>query len=88
MTIPHPSPTVPGSGSVLDGDPRILIPCPRPPSGWESPGGRPTSWPAPGGSRPPAWAPVTCMSRPRCCGASSTKASPQQPKGRGSREIP
>ena len=30
MTItPHPSPTVPGSGSVLDGDPRILIPLPE-----------------------------------------------------------
>jgi len=26
---PHPSPTEPGSGSVLDGDPRILIPLPE-----------------------------------------------------------
>ena len=29
MTTPHPSPTVPSSGSVLDGDPRILIPLPE-----------------------------------------------------------
>ena len=31
MTTPHsaPSPTEPGSGSVLDGDPRILIPLPE-----------------------------------------------------------
>ena len=29
MTTPHPAPTVPGSGSVLDGDPRILIPLPE-----------------------------------------------------------
>jgi excisionase family DNA binding protein len=31
MTIPHPTPstTAPGSGSVLDGDPRILIPLPE-----------------------------------------------------------
>jgi hypothetical protein len=29
VTIPHLSPTVPGSGSVLDGDPRILIPLPE-----------------------------------------------------------
>jgi excisionase family DNA binding protein len=31
MTTAHPapSPTVPGSGSVLDGDPRILIPLPE-----------------------------------------------------------
>jgi excisionase family DNA binding protein len=29
MTTPHPSPTVSGSGSVLEGDPRILIPLPE-----------------------------------------------------------
>ena len=31
MTAPssHPSPTAAGSGSVLDGDPRILIPLPE-----------------------------------------------------------
>jgi hypothetical protein len=29
MTTRHPTPTVPGSGSVLDGDPRILIPLPE-----------------------------------------------------------
>jgi excisionase family DNA binding protein len=29
MTTPSPSPTVPGSGSVLDGDPRVLIPLPE-----------------------------------------------------------
>ena len=31
MTTPHPSPspTVPESGSVLDGDPRVLIPLPE-----------------------------------------------------------
>ena len=31
MTTPHPAPstTAPGSGSVLDGDPRILIPLPE-----------------------------------------------------------
>ena len=29
MTTPHPAPAVPGSGSVLDGDPRILIPLPE-----------------------------------------------------------
>jgi excisionase family DNA binding protein len=29
MTTAHPSPTVPGSGSVLDGDPRVLIPLPE-----------------------------------------------------------
>jgi excisionase family DNA binding protein len=31
MTTSHPghSPTLPGSGSVLDGDPRILIPLPE-----------------------------------------------------------
>ena len=30
MTTPHPATTtVPGSGSVLDGDPRILIPLPE-----------------------------------------------------------
>jgi excisionase family DNA binding protein len=29
MTTPHPAPTVPGSESVLDGDPRILIPLPE-----------------------------------------------------------
>ncbi len=29
MTTAHPSPTAPGSGSVLDGDPRILIPLPE-----------------------------------------------------------
>ena len=31
MTTPHPapSPTAPASGSVLDGDPRILIPLPE-----------------------------------------------------------
>ena len=28
MTAPHPSPTPAGSGSALDGDPRILIPLP------------------------------------------------------------
>jgi excisionase family DNA binding protein len=29
MTTPHSSPTVPSSGSVLDGDLRILIPLPE-----------------------------------------------------------
>ena len=29
MTTPHPAPAVPASGSVLDGDPRILIPLPE-----------------------------------------------------------
>jgi excisionase family DNA binding protein len=29
MTIPHPSPTPAGVGSVLDGDLRILIPLPE-----------------------------------------------------------
>ena len=29
MTAPHPSPSEPVSGSVLDGDPRILIPLPE-----------------------------------------------------------
>ena len=29
MITPHPSPTPAGSGSVLDGDPRILIPLPE-----------------------------------------------------------
>jgi excisionase family DNA binding protein len=29
MTAPHPSPIEPRSGSVLDGDPRILIPLPE-----------------------------------------------------------
>ena len=29
MTTPHPSPTAPESGSVLDGDPRVLIPLPE-----------------------------------------------------------
>jgi hypothetical protein len=29
MTTPHPSPTPAGVGSVLDGDPRILIPLPE-----------------------------------------------------------
>ena len=29
MTTSHPSPTAAGSGSVLDGDPRVLIPLPE-----------------------------------------------------------
>jgi excisionase family DNA binding protein len=29
MTTPHPSPTVAAVGSVLDGDPRVLIPLPE-----------------------------------------------------------
>ena len=29
MTAPHPSPTTTATGSVLDGDPRILIPLPE-----------------------------------------------------------
>ena len=29
MTTPHSSPTTAGVGSVLDGDPRILIPLPE-----------------------------------------------------------
>jgi excisionase family DNA binding protein len=29
MTAPHPSPTPMAAGSVLDGDPRILIPLPE-----------------------------------------------------------
>ena len=29
MTIPHPSPTTSSAGSVLDGDPRVLIPLPE-----------------------------------------------------------
>jgi excisionase family DNA binding protein len=29
MTAPHPSPTVAAAGSVLDGDPRVLIPLPE-----------------------------------------------------------
>jgi hypothetical protein len=29
VTTSHPSPTAAGSGSVLDGDPRVLIPLPE-----------------------------------------------------------
>jgi excisionase family DNA binding protein len=29
MTAPHPAPAMPASKSVLDGDPRILIPLPE-----------------------------------------------------------
>ena len=29
MTTPHPSPTPAAAGSVLDGDPRVLIPLPE-----------------------------------------------------------
>jgi hypothetical protein len=82
MTTPSPSPTVPGSGSVLDGDPRVLIPlCLRRPSGWGSRAGRPTSWPARAGCPPPAWGPAICMCRSRCCAASNKKGSPLSQTG-------
>ena len=76
MTTSHYSPTPAAPGSVLDGDPRILIPLPEAAerlgiSRWQAyklarSGRLPTT----------RLAPVTCMCRRRCCAASNKKASP------------
>jgi len=57
VTASHPVPSPTPAGSVLDGDPRILIPLPEVAerlgiSRWQA-----SSWPAPAASPPPGWAP-------------------------------
>jgi hypothetical protein len=49
-SVPSPTP----AGSVLDGDPRVLIPLPEAAERLGSRVGRPTSWPAPAAYQPPA----------------------------------
>jgi hypothetical protein len=73
---PSPSPSPTAAGSVLDGDPRILIPLPEAAerlgiSRWQA-----YKLARSAGCPPPAWAPGICMCRRRCCAASSKKASP------------
>ena len=83
MTTSHPSPTP--AGSVLDGDPRILIPLPEAAerlgiSRWQA-----YKLARSGRLPPPALALGICMCRRRCCAASNKKASPQPRTPRGVR---
>jgi hypothetical protein len=90
MTTPHSAPSTTPAGSVLDGDPRILIPLPEAAerlgiSRWQA------YKLARSGRLPlPALAPAICTSRRRCCAASSKKASllPRSRRGAWSREPP
>jgi len=86
MTARHPSPTP--AGSVLDGDPRVLIPLPEAAerlgiSRWQAyklarSGRLPTT----------RWARGTCTSRQRYCAGSNRKASRQPLKVVRGRDPP
>ena len=88
MTIPHPAPSPTPAGSVLDGDPRILIPLPEAAerlgiSRWQA-----YKLARSGRLPPPASALVTCTCRRRCCAASNKKASRLPRTEVGAREPP
>jgi hypothetical protein len=72
VTTSHSLPSSPPAGSVLDGDPRVLVPLPEAAerlgiSRWQA---------AAAASRPLGWVRGICTCRRRYCAASSKKASP------------
>ncbi len=81
-TAPHPALSPTPAGSVLDGDPRVLMPLPEAAerlgiSRWQA-----TSWHAPADCPPPGLALGICMCRRRCC-AASRRPSPSPAAGWG-----